>query len=186
MQWWIRPGPSRSWAITKPPALGSEQVRLRHPARLVRHLAVAGVARSGVAHDADVADEFETRRVGRDDDHAGALVRRCIRVGDGHHDREGGAVGRRREPLLTVDHVVVAVARPPWSRAGAGSIPRSRVRSSRSNCGSRRRRAGGATGPAVRACRTCAGSRRCRRRVPACRTRSCRADCDPTASANRP
>ena len=30
-------------------------------------------------------------------------------IGDGHHDRDGRTVGRRGEPLLTVDDVVVAV-----------------------------------------------------------------------------
>ena len=30
MQWWIRPGPSRSWAIAKPPPSCAEQVRPRH------------------------------------------------------------------------------------------------------------------------------------------------------------
>ena len=36
-------------------------------------------------------------------------MRRRFGVGHRHHDRERRAVGRRREPLLAVDHVVVAV-----------------------------------------------------------------------------
>ena len=64
-------------------------------------------------------------------------VRRRVGVGDRHHDRERRAVGRRREPLLAVDHVVVAVASPRSCPAASGSSRPSRARSSRSSCGSR-------------------------------------------------
>src|SRR5262249_49500314 len=40
-------------------AFGPEQVGLRHPARLVDDLGVAGVARPGVPHHTDVAHEVE-------------------------------------------------------------------------------------------------------------------------------
>ena len=49
-----------------------------------------------------------------------ALVRRRVRIGHRHHDREARADGARCEPLETVDHVVVAVA--VGARAQAGGI----------------------------------------------------------------
>ena len=42
MQWWMRPGPSRSCAIAKPRAALAEQVVGRHAAVLVADLPVAG------------------------------------------------------------------------------------------------------------------------------------------------
>jgi hypothetical protein len=105
----MRPGPRPVLGDHEAAALGPEQVGLRDPARLVDHLGVTGVAGADVAHHAHVAHQVEAGRVGGDDDHAGALVRRCVGVGDRHHDGERSAVGGRREPLLAVDHVVVAV-----------------------------------------------------------------------------
>ena len=90
-------------------ALIAEEVRLWHAARLVDHLAVRAVPRAGMAHHVDVANEFEAGSVGRDDDHARPLVRRGVGVGDRHDDGEVGAVGRRREPLVAVDDIVVTV-----------------------------------------------------------------------------
>ncbi len=40
-----------------------------------------------------------------------ALVGRRVRVRHGHHDQEGGVAGVRGEPLLAVDHPLVAVPR---------------------------------------------------------------------------
>ena len=45
MQWWMRPGPRRAWAMAKPLALLAEEVRRRHAAALVADLAVAGPPR---------------------------------------------------------------------------------------------------------------------------------------------
>ena len=106
--------------------------------------------RAGVAHHAHVADQVEAGRVGGDDDHAGPAVGRGVGVGDGHHDRERRAVGRRGEPLLAVDHVVVAVDgdRGGLQQRGVRARP-SPARSSRSSCGSRRRPAGAGTAPSA-------------------------------------
>ena len=96
-----------------------------HPARLVDDLGVAGPAGAGVAHHADVAHQLEAGRVGRHDDQAGPQVRRRVRVRHRHDDRERGAVGRRREPLLAVDDVVVAVddgGGPEHHRVRAGHL----------------------------------------------------------------
>src|SRR6185503_8165878 len=92
MQWWMRPGPSRSWAIANPAPL-AEQVGRGDATALIADLAVARPG--GVAHHRDRADQLEARRVGRDADHRGAVVGGCIGVGDDHRDRQVGADGTR-------------------------------------------------------------------------------------------
>ena len=80
-------------------------------------------ARLGVLHRRDVAQDVDARRVGRDEEHRGALVRARVGVGDGHHDQEVGDRGVAREPLVTVDDPFVAVthrARPQQRRVRAG------------------------------------------------------------------
>ena len=84
-----------------------------------------------------------------------APVRLGVRVGDGHDDPERRALGARREPLVAVDHPLVAVAhraRPQRRRVGARAP---RARSSRRTTAPRRRRAAGASAPSARRCRTC-------------------------------
>ena len=75
--------------------------------------------------------ELVARRVGRDDDLAHAPVRRRVRVGHRHHDPEGGALGGRREPLVAVDHPLVAVLHGASSAARSGRPRTPRARSSR-------------------------------------------------------
>ena len=152
MQWWIRPGPSRSCARAKPAP--SAPIRLATGTRTPsnRSLGVARVVRSPASPI--------TGRLRDDARSPGASIgtmiwlARCVRLrvrgGDGHDDREGRAVGARREPLVAVDHVVVAVAPAPWSPSRPDSIPRTRARSSRSSCESRRGRAARASARLLR------------------------------------
>jgi hypothetical protein len=77
---------------------------------------VAGTA--VVAHHRHRPHEVEARRVERDEDHAGAPVRRRVRVGDRHDDRHLGADRARGEPLVPVDHPLVALALGPGGEVG--------------------------------------------------------------------
>ena len=143
MQWWMRPGPRRSWAMTKPAWRGPSRFAVGDPAVLVADLAVAGAA--VVAHHRHRPDQVEARRVGRHEDHRGAGVGVCLGVGDHHHDRDRGADRAGGEPLVAVDHPLAAVEHGAASAACAGPSRRPRARSSRSRSGSRRRAAAAAT-----------------------------------------
>src|SRR5579883_964642 len=81
----------------------AEYVGTRHPTILVADLRMAGPVVARVTHARDVADDAEARRVGRDDNLAGAAVRLGLRIGYCHDDGEGGAVGAGGEPLVPVD-----------------------------------------------------------------------------------
>ena len=59
--------------------------------------------------ESDVADDVDSLRVRRHDEHRSSLVTGCIGVGDCHDDQERREVRVRREPLLAVDHPVIAV-----------------------------------------------------------------------------
>ena len=63
-----------------------------------------------LAAHGDAANDLEPRRVFRNDDHRHSLVRLGVRVGHHHGDQERGLPGVGREPLLAVDHPLVAVA----------------------------------------------------------------------------
>ena len=78
-----------------------------------------------VPHDRDLPHELVARRVGRDEDHRRAPVRLCVGIGDDHDDAEARAVGAGREPLVRVDHPLVAVALRATAqerRIGAGDL----------------------------------------------------------------
>ena len=138
----MRPGPRRFCAIRKPAPISPSVFVDRHADAGVAHLAVRRPALAGVAHDDDRAHDLDARRVGGDDDLRRARVRRGVRVGDGHHDPERGAVGARREPLVAVDHPVVAVADRAGAerrRVGAGHL---RLGHREERADRRRRRAG--------------------------------------------
>ena len=64
-------------------------------------------------HHRHPAHELVSRRVGRDEDHRRTLVRFRFGIGDDHDDAEAGAVGPGGEPLVRVDHPLVAVAHGP-------------------------------------------------------------------------
>jgi hypothetical protein len=98
MQWWIRPGPSRAWAIAKPADVA------------VNDLTMAVLV--GVAEGGQVANHLDPRRVERDENHAVAPVRIGLGVADAQDDRELAArvAGAGAPPLAAADHVLVAVA----------------------------------------------------------------------------
>ena len=121
----MRPGPSRFCAIMKPWPRLAERVRDRHAHARVPHLAVRRPAAAGMAHHGNRAHDVDAGRVGGNDDLRRARVRVRVGVGDRHHDAERGAVRARREPLVAVDHPVVAVphgARAQRRRIGAGHL----------------------------------------------------------------
>src|SRR5215204_3440690 len=89
--------------------LAAEQVLGRHPHVLVPDVRVRALA-FALSPEADVADDIDTRCVGRQQEHRRALVDGDVRIRDGHHDRELGVPQVRREPLLAVDYPLVAVA----------------------------------------------------------------------------
>jgi hypothetical protein len=64
----------------------------------------------GLAHRRYVAEDVDAGRVGRDDDHRIVLVGHLEVAGLDHHDQEVADRRVRREPLVTVDHPLVAVA----------------------------------------------------------------------------
>ena len=103
----MRPGPSRSWAIAKPAPRSPSRLRGGHPAVLVGDLPVAGPL--VVPHHRHRAHAGEARRVHGHEDHARALVRRGVGIGHDHRDRKRRAVVAGREPLVAVDHPLVAV-----------------------------------------------------------------------------
>src|SRR5207245_1778214 len=74
-----------------------EQVGYRHSAILINDLAVAAAAR--MTHHRDRADNVQSGSIDRDDDLAGAFVRRRLRVGHDHRDGEGRADGAGGEPF---------------------------------------------------------------------------------------
>ena len=87
-------------------AARTEEVRRRDADAGQAHLAVA-------AADAEhrcLADDLVAGSVGRHDDHRVRQVRRHVVVlGAAHHRRVGGLVGAGGEPLVAVDHPLVAV-----------------------------------------------------------------------------
>lgn len=77
------------------------------------------------ARESGAADHLHAWGTRRDDEHRGALVDRHVRVGDDHGDDEGSVRIVGGEPLLTVDHPLVAVAhRPAGEAAGVGAAGR--------------------------------------------------------------
>ena len=136
MQWWMRPGHE--------PLLGDQEAR--RPRRRAARRRGRGRPRRGSRRGRRSAPKLLARvlhrrrrrarcstpgRVGVDDEHRGALVRPRVGVGDRHHDQEVGDRAVRGEPLVAVDHPLVAVAdraRLQQRRVGAGAC---RARSSR-------------------------------------------------------
>ena len=140
MTWWIRPGPEPLLRDAKAVARLAERVLDGHSDAGVRDLAVRRPAAPAVAENRHGRD-LDPFHIGRDDDLRRPPVRLRVRVGDGHEDREGGALRAAREPLVSVDHPLVAVAHgagPQRRRVGARRPP---ARSSRRTSAPRRRRA---------------------------------------------
>ena len=78
-----------------------------------------------LAHDRHGADEVEAGRVRRHDNLAHPPVGRRIRIRYAHHDGEGRAHGSPGEPLVAVDHPLIAVTHR--ARGEAGGIRACRV-----------------------------------------------------------
>ena len=122
MTWWIRPGPRRFCAMRKPSPGSPSTFETRHAHVGEPRLAVRAPAAALVAHHRHAAHELVAGRVGRHEDHRRPLVRRRIGIGDDHDDAEARTVGARREPLVRVDHPVVAVAhRAPLQERRVGA-----------------------------------------------------------------
>ncbi len=103
----------------------AERVADRHAHVRVAHLAMCRPALALVTHDGDRLDDVDAWGVGGDDDLCRARVRCRVRVADRHDDSEGRALRSRREPLVAVDHPVVAVtdrARAQCGRVRTGNI----------------------------------------------------------------
>ena len=103
----------------------SKRVLDRDAHVLVLNLAVVGI---GMTEDADVTNDVDARRVGGNDDLGHAARGRVLPSGidrSTHDDEEVGVDAVRREPLVTVDHPVVAVADSfghDGARIGSGVI----------------------------------------------------------------
>ena len=68
MQWWMRPGPRRAWAIAKPGTLLADQVGDRDADVGEAQLGVAAVLVVVVPEDLHAADDLEARGVARHQD----------------------------------------------------------------------------------------------------------------------
>ena len=125
MTWWMRPGPSRFCAMRKP-SPGSPSVFATGTRTSVKRVSqCVPQPRPSCPITEHLAHELVARGVGRDDDHRRAPVRLRVGIGDEHDDPEAGAVGARREPLVRVDHPLVAVAHRAAAqerRVGAGDL----------------------------------------------------------------
>ncbi len=113
MQWWMRPGPSRIWASRNPSPSLPTRFSTGHPDVAVDDLGVGPdlpEMGDGVLHGGHVADDVDPGGAGGDDDHRAALVGVDVGVGHAHDDEEVGHRAVGGEPLVAVDHPLVAVA----------------------------------------------------------------------------
>ena len=126
MQWWMRPGPSRAWAMAKPAPRSPSTICGRDAHSAVDDLRVGGPAGARLAHHRDVAHPLEARGVGGHQELAGAGVDvGVVGVGHHHHDGQRGPVGGGGEPLPAVDHPFLALEASGGGhpgRVGAGPL----------------------------------------------------------------
>ena len=110
MQWWMRPGPRRSWRDLEAAALAEEDVVLRHAhvGEAEVHVAVGRVV---VAEHVHRPEDLEAGRVHRHEDLRLLEVGGRVRVGADHadHDLAARVAGAGDVVLLAVDHPLVAV-----------------------------------------------------------------------------
>ena len=87
-------------------ALFAQEVVRRYP-----YIGVADIAFRSLILPiyADVADDFDTRRIDGYDEHAHPFVARCFRIGNRHDDEEVGPLAIGGEPFLPVDLPVIAI-----------------------------------------------------------------------------
>ena len=156
MQWWMRPGPSRPCAISKPRPSPSRTLapararsRTRSPARRT------GI---GVAERGDGAHDAHARRGhGHQDHRLPAVAVRVVRVGLAHDDQDAGS-SRACAPV--VNHLRPLITYSSPSRRIVHSMlvaseEATPAPSSRSRSGSRPPAAAPATASAAPPCRTC-------------------------------
>ena len=141
MQWWIRPGPSRAWAMAKPVALLADQVRRRHPdvleARARRGRRARGRRTRSTVIGRDRPSSPGVSRGTRIIDCC--RCRAAVRVGLAHHD-EDLALGVHRAgdpPLAAVERRTRRRRARCGSRCWWRRRRRRRARSSRTPSGSR-------------------------------------------------
>ena len=103
------------------PCLTADHVVVRDSALFVQHLGMpprlAGLV-IGIRHHRHVANDVEPRGVGRHDEHRRPGVGMHIGIGDRHGDQEVGPRAVRGEPLVALDHPLVAISR----RTGAQQL----------------------------------------------------------------
>ena len=124
MQWWIRPGYSRCWAMRKPAPCIAEQRVARDPDVLVDDLGVVAVARRSCPYGCSIVATSRTIFTpGVSASTMNIDARWCgarVGIGHRHHDQEVGDRAVGGEPLVAVDHPVVAVAdRAVFSSVGS-------------------------------------------------------------------
>jgi len=110
MQWWMRPGPSRPWAISKPLPGPQDEVGLGHAQAVEAQLGLA----AGRVHAAEhllVAHDGQAGRVARHDDGGMLLVARIARQLLAHHQQQGATRvhDAADPPLAAGDDEFVAV-----------------------------------------------------------------------------
>src|SRR5229473_1519 len=88
-------------------AFAAEHIRGGYAAVRVQDFAMATASR--MSHHRHRPHDLEAGSVDRNDQHAGALMRRGIRIGHHHRDRESRMERARGEPFVPVDYVVVAI-----------------------------------------------------------------------------
>ena len=94
MQWWIRPGPSRAWAIAKPPPSSPIRFAAGHPDVVEHDLGVAAVVVVLVAEHLHAAPDLDAGGVARHQDHRLlAADVGAVRVGLAHHDEDLAVAG---------------------------------------------------------------------------------------------
>ena len=139
MQWWIRPGPSRPCAISKPRPGPGDDALGRQAHVLEEDLGVA-VRFAEVSEHRQHPQDLHTRAVHRDEHHRVALVAVGLGIGDTHEDQEPAPwiAGTAGPPLLSVEHDLVAVHLAPSPSCWWRRWRPPPARSSRSRNGSRR------------------------------------------------
>ena len=105
-------------------ALAAQHVVHRHADIVVAQIAFgAFVEFRPLGHMRRVADDFQSRRFARHDEHRHAILDRRLRIGHGQHQHERRITSIRREPLFTIDHPEVTVTsgmRDELLRVGTG------------------------------------------------------------------
>ena len=167
MQWWMRPGPSRPCAISKPAPFAEQQVGRRHAHVLELDLHMA-VRRVVIAVDGQAPLDGDARRVHRHQDHRLLAVLGVARVGLAHQDRDLAArIARaRRPPFAAVDDIIVAVAVDAHSMLVASDEATARLGHQEGRADLAAHQRARAIAPSARACRSGGALPYCRCRAP--------------------